>query len=319
MKTAIYLPNHLGDAVVASSLISWFKKTYPNKELIVIIKENLYPLFTNNPNIYKIYPVKKGFKNKLKLSKLLTNENIELSFILTKSISAALLIYLSQIKIRVGYSVDNRGLFLSDIIKHYDYHNQPLRNYYFRTVKKYFIGEPPLYPDFYCPEVNKKIRKLSLDLKNFIAVDPGALYGDTKIWEDKNWISLIKILEKKEKVVLFGIRDLSSWEKEFKNTVNLSNKVQLKNLPSLLKNLKVFISGDTGSMHLASALGVNTITLFGSSYPKWTAPWGKGKHRIIYNPPDCSPCFKKKCKLKTNICMKNITIYDILREYEYIK
>lgn len=319
MKTAIYLPNHLGDAIVASSLITWFKESFPNDKLIIIIRDNLQPLFSNHPDIFKIYSVKKGLKNQFKQSKILKIENIDLCFILTKSISAALLTYFAQIKKRVGYSVDNRGIFLTDIIKQYDYHNEPLRNYYFRIVEKYFSKNPPLNIDFYCPEVDKKTNTLSLKLKDMVAIDPGALYGDTKIWGDKNWIDLIKIIEKKEKVVLFGIRDLSSWEKEFKNTINLSNKVQLRDLPCLLKNLKVFISGDTGSMHLASALGVNTISLFGSSYPKWTAPWGKGEHRIIYKPPDCSPCFKKKCKKKNNICMKNITIHDILKEYEYIK
>ncbi len=312
MKLAIYLPNHLGDVVVASSLINWYKKS-SNYHLTVVIRKNLSPLFRKNPLIDSLIEIPENLMSLKSTISILKNENLDICLILPKSISSALIMWLAKVKVRTGYPFDYRKYFLTDVIPIFDYHSHPLRDFYFNVAKKYLSGSPPVYPDFVIPEPDKTTVLTGDKIKGCVAIDPGAVYGETKSWNDSKWISLIKILEKDMKITLFGIRDLSSWTVNFSNTLNLSCKTSIKDLPYLLSKIKIFISGDTGSMHLAAALGKDTISIFGSSSPKWTSPWGRGRNVVLYKPTPCSPCFKRKCMRKDIKCMENIKIEDVIK------
>lgn len=319
-KIGLYLPNHLGDAVVASSLISWCAKSKLKPALIA--KQYLKPLFHKDPRISTFIPVNQNYTGIVKTIRDLNRLNLTVCLVMPKSFFSAWLVWKAKVRRRAGYSFDYRKYFLNDIIPMYEYHHQPLRQFYFNLAYPYLPGSPPPYPDLFIPPAD--INSFSLDSDSIeqsadrIGIDPGAAYGKSKSWPDQRWIDLIKNLEKIYKVVLVGIRDLSEWEKNFSSVINLSGKTSLTELPYLLRNLKLFISGDTGSMHLAAALKVDTISLFGSSSPVWTSPWGKGRHIIIYKNLSCSPCFKKTCPKGDMKCMNSITIEEVISKVDQL-
>ncbi|MFH1075208.1 MAG: glycosyltransferase family 9 protein, partial [Candidatus Firestonebacteria bacterium] len=89
---------------------------------------------------------------------------------------------------------------------------------------------------------------------------------------------------------------------------------------AMIKKCGLFISNDTGPMHLAAAIGVPTIGIFGSTNPVWTAPLGKSV-RIIYKKLLCSPCYDRICK-KSGIrydCLRKISEEDIFIGIEELK
>ena len=94
------------------------------------------------------------------------------------------------------------------------------------------------------------------------------------------------------------------------NCRNLCGKTTLRELIDELHQCAALLTNDTGTMHLAAALGVPTIALFGSTEPAWTGPFGKG-HRVIRHHVHCSPCFLRECPLDFR-CMKAIEVPEVV-------
>ncbi|MBN1620463.1 glycosyltransferase family 9 protein [candidate division WOR-3 bacterium] len=313
MKIALYLPNHLGDAVVTSSIIGWIKKEHSRVSVILIGRKPLEGLFKDFPGSDLFIPVNKSLHGFFGAVFSLKRESPDQCFILPKSFSSALLVFLAGIKTRVGYDTDFRSFLLTEKYRLKDHKKEHFRYNYFRLFKSLLSSPPPDMISFGISKPTKKTARFFKDLKGFVAIDPGAAYGKTKMWEDQKWLELIEKINKTKKVVLIGVRNLSGWENICHGVVNLSSKTDLEDLPYILSRASVLISGDTGSMHLASSLGVSTISLFGSSSPIWTSPWGGGRSVVIYKDLPCSPCFEKKCPKKDIECMKAISVDEVYK------
>jgi heptosyltransferase II len=97
-----------------------------------------------------------------------------------------------------------------------------------------------------------------------------------------------------------------------KNRVlSLAGKTTTMQLAAVLKQCRFLITNDTGPMHLAAALGIPTVALFGSSSPAWTGPFGKG-HQVIYKNVECSPCFQKTCPIGYQ-CLTGISVDEVYK------
>ena len=97
--------------------------------------------------------------------------------------------------------------------------------------------------------------------------------------------------------------------------VDLTGKTTLKELAHLTSLSSVVITVDSGPMHIAAAMGVPVVAIFGPTAPWRTGPYGEG-HTVIRKELPCSPCFSKICKDKDNICMKEIEVRDVLSAVE---
>lgn len=99
------------------------------------------------------------------------------------------------------------------------------------------------------------------------------------------------------------------------NHRNLVGKTSLSQLMAELKTFKMLVTNDTGTMHLASALKVPTISLFGSTEPVLTGPLGK-RHTVIRHRVTCSPCFKRECPFGHYECLMKITPEEVCAAIE---
>ena len=88
--------------------------------------------------------------------------------------------------------------------------------------------------------------------------------------------------------------------------VSIAGEETLETLPGVLAGLDLFISGDTGPLHIAALAGVKTISFFGPTDHRRTAPRG-ALHRTLRREMECSPCFERECPLGHHNCMKEIT------------
>jgi len=162
----------------------------------------------------------------------------------------------------------------------------------------------------------KQTKALHLKEKPVI-IDPGAAYGPSKIWQVEKYARLIDYIKEQKKlpVVLLGsAASLSLTRRITAATRNkpivLTGKLNLRESITAISGCRLFISTDTGAMHIAAAFGVSQIAIFGSSSPKWTGPLNT-EALIVYENLPCSPCFKRICPLGTYECMKNITLKKV--------
>ena len=155
--------------------------------------------------------------------------------------------------------------------------------------------------------------------KEYIVIVPSARW-ETKRWSPENFGTLISKLS--VPCIVTGSRADEQIVKEvmrFSNGkgTNFCGKTDLKELTALIAGAKAVVSNDSGPMHIAAALGVPVIALFGPTDPYKTGPYGwqeKKNLRVIRALISCSPCFKKKCK--DLLCMDGISVGTVLKELE---
>jgi len=147
-------------------------------------------------------------------------------------------------------------------------------------------------------------------------MNPGATYGLGKCWYPERFGELGKRLFKKWKatVLLFGkeeerpiVNEILQHLKE--GGIDLTGKTRLLQLAALLERCQLLVSNDTGTMHVATAVGTPVVALFGSTDPSITGPWGDG-HVVIKKDVPCSPCLKRICPTDRR-CMTLITVGEV--------
>ena len=101
-------------------------------------------------------------------------------------------------------------------------------------------------------------------------------------------------------------------EKGIDNYLNLASKTTIKQLINHISNLDLFITGDSGPMHLAASFQIPTVSIFGSSNDIETSQWMNLKSLIVKKNLDCQPCMKRTCPLKHHNCMNLIEVEEVL-------
>jgi heptosyltransferase-2 len=159
--------------------------------------------------------------------------------------------------------------------------------------------------------------------KSFIALAPGATYGEAKRWPLPHWTVLIQKLlaERKESLLILGGLEEEDYLKpllaagtrpeDARRLHLLAGRTSPMILGSMLAHCKLLITNDTGPMHVAAAVGTPTVALFGSTSPTWTRPFGLG-HQVIYHHVECSPCFQKTCPIGY-LCLHKISVEEVFR------
>lgn len=174
--------------------------------------------------------------------------------------------------------------------------------------------------------VNKFLIKNRIKNKDkIIGICAGAAESSkSRMWPKENFAELADIMAEKynAKIVFVG----ADYERELNNSIiksmknralNTAGLFSLKQLFYFAERCNLFISNDTGPMHIAAAQGTKTIGLFGPNTPVRWAPFGKG-NISIYKKQPCSPCIHThlgivpECKFKTNKCMQEIKVKDVL-------
>ena len=147
-----------------------------------------------------------------------------------------------------------------------------------------------------------------------IGINPFAAYGLAKCWPIERYRSLLEKLDKETniKTVVFG--DTSHMGQAEKlcdglRAINLAGKTSLSDLKAFISLCHLFVTNDSGPMHIASALNIPVLAIFGSTCPTTTGPYGD-YIEVVQKKTSCSPCFKRECPIDFR-CMKNIGIEEI--------
>lgn len=334
LRILLRLPNWLGDAVMVSPSFELLKTHFPNATFDIIGTKASCGIFGRDLRVNNIFidstkisqnGNKNGLKNRIIATKIFANEiamkgEIDISIDFTNHFFSALLLYFTRSKTRIAYAKNGRGILLNKKIKYKKNIHQV--SSYLNLVneicgkkliessddKNILLESNPLHL------INKPIKAFKKDNKPCIGINPGAAYGSAKRWEEKYFMEIILyFLESGYRVFVFGNEalDLPQIITQNANFINLINKTSILDLMDYIALMDIFISNDSGPMHLSAAFGVPLIAIFGATDSKETSPWCKNAVILNKHLP-CSPCKKRECPLKHHNCMKLITPDEVI-------
>jgi len=157
--------------------------------------------------------------------------------------------------------------------------------------------------------------------KPTLGINAGATYGSAKRWYPERFAQVASEFSDKFDIIIFGGPGEVEMAKEIEdnlislnthNFINLAGKTNIEELCSNIAGCSLFITNDSGPMHVAAAYQVPTVAIFGPTKHKETSQWMNQKSKIVREEMECAPCMKRECPLKHHECMKNITASKVI-------
>ena len=321
----IIAPSWIGDLIISQSLIKYLKKEYLDCQIDIIVRPELVKLAKMMPEVQNIYSLdiehkELGLIKRYILAKEIKKYSYSTSIILPNSFKSAIIPWLANVPLRVGYNRELRLFLLNkkySLIKHKD-----------SMVNRYLKLADGSYSDSIRPSlvINRDLadsigrKYLINNSKKNIVLCPEAEYGSAKRWPTNKWVQLANFYkEKNYNVYLLGknknldIKYNSVLKKD--SVISLLGKTSLEEATYLLSLVDLVITNDSGLMHITASVNTNLISIFGSSSPFYTPPLMKDQFgEVVYKALKCSPCFKRECPLQHLNCLNHISAEEILNK-----
>lgn len=333
-KILVIAPSWVGDMVMAKALLQALKKNDSSIVLHVVAQTHLIPLINKMPEVEKTLtlPLKHGefnLRERFLFGKNLIAEHYDKAIVLPNSWKSALIPFFARIPKRTGWLGEMRYVLLNDW-RILDAKKIPLMVERFVALGfpqgKYILGSYS-EPRFVVSkeEAEKTLAKLNLEKpKNpILALCVGAEYGPAKRWPAKYFAEVAKAkkLQGFDVWLFGGKKDQEVAAEVQKNCDNicldLTGKTDLGEVVDLLSLASFVITNDTGLMHVAAALDVPLLALYGSSSPGFTPPLSQ-KAKILSLNLSCSPCFERECPAKHFKCMNDLTPEMVLKQINVV-
>ena len=313
-RIVVRTANWIGDAVMSLPALEALKRLFPGAEISVLVKPHIAPIFEDNPAvseivIYDSLGAHNGLNGRMRLAGELRARDFDCAVLFQNAFEAALIAFLAKIPRRVGYARDLRSVFLTDPIEvTAEIKKQHQAQYYLNIIRTFGAVEVdnPLPVIRITGDDEQRASELlsSLALAEgtpIIGASPGASYGPAKRWAPKNFAFVLEEFSKRSGAVplIFGSKDDVEFAEELSKGLgvkhhNLVGKTDLREFMALTRRLELFITNDSGPMHIAAALGTPTLAIFGSTSDVLTGPLGP-KVEVVREEIACAPCFERVC------------------------
>jgi len=345
-KILVVAPNWIGDAVMSIPAMERLEEDFPSAEVTLLGLPHIVQLFREHPVIDRTleYHHKGGKKGLLSTVREIRQNDFSMAVLFPNSFRSAMMVRLAGVPLRAGYSRDGRGFLLNIPVRfehrikrlhHIEYylHLESVLSASFphgeRTEKTYPPDGPypttRSYKDKWLHLSDKELEEARDILSShhitsddlIIGIHPGASYGSSKRWHPWRFALTARALiqQFKGKVIVFGgDTEVGIAEEIGKKAgvplVSMAGKTSIRELMALIAHCRLFITNDSGPMHIAAASGVPVVAIFGSTDPSITGPIGSG-HVVIKKDIPCSPCFKRSCPANLE-CMDLVDVEDVL-------
>ena len=306
----------LGDSLWGTPAVRAIKNRFPNGDLCLLTSPIGEQVYRNNPNIDDIFVIKDPVLFSLmKILPQLKRKQFDTSLIFHLSQRPVLpFTYLAGPETIVGTEGINKGL---DTLLSHPLKNKPIHEIERRLKIAETIGVRSASSEmelFLTEEENSAALSLLHDTPYYVGMHPGAK-DRFKQWNPKHFIALGRRLakEKNAKILITGDKS----EQELAHSIaenipgarSLAGKLPMRVTAALIEKLDLFITNDTGPMHLAFAMGTPTIAVFSPTDPNLCGPYNIPHGRVIQKPRTCSPCIKKQCQVP--FCMEQISPEEV--------
>ena len=323
--------NWIGDVVMTFPAISAVRATLPHARITVLVKPWVADLVRMHPAVDEVMIYERpgrhdGIGGLWRLSRELRLMHFDAAILLQNAIEAAIISRLAGIPIRAGYSTDARGFLLSHPVAR----TQEIRKvhqtlYYLEMLKALGFRSSERTVRITLAEQDREAAERRLEeygltgRRPLVGMAPGAAYGPAKRWFPERFAAVADRLIGRFScpVLLFGgAGDRASTEavqSAAQNSfIDIASRTTLRETISLIARCDLFITNDSGLMHVAGALGIPTVAIFGSTNPETTFPMGE-RTAIVRQAVDCSPCLKKECPTDFK-CMDLVSVDEVFGE-----
>jgi lipopolysaccharide heptosyltransferase II len=311
--------NWLGDSVMSVPAVRAIKAGRPDARVTIAAPENIAPIWKLVPEVDAIIPL--SGSRLLSAVRLLRREpSFDVAILFPNSLRAALESWLTAIPRRVGYRGHWRRWLLSQIVpvprKPGPPEHHSLR--FLRIARECGAADTP--NSARSPSgVRQSADSLQMVIDRQpikIGLCPGAEYGPAKRWLPERFAEAAERIGAQSPVewMLFGTAgDASAGEQIAaalgNHCVNRIGQTTLDQLIEELRECRLLLTNDTGTMHLAALLGIRVVAIFGSTEPRLTGLVGNG-HIILRHHVECSPCFLRECPIDFR-CMKAVSVEEV--------
>ncbi len=331
-KVFIRSTNWIGDAVMSVAALREVRRLYPEDRLVLAARPWVSGLFENQGLVDEVVSIGTtpsritAFRQAVSVAR-----GSDQAVLLQNAFGAALVTIAAHIPDRAGYRTDGRSWLLTRSavprIKRLGRH----QIYYYLDLL-YQTGLSPtdyLSDSGYKPDIHLVTDDSSLAsahrrldengvVRNrpVVGVNPGAFFGSAKRWFADRWAALADLLIQRldAQILIFGSREEKRLADEIRESMHyrpviLAGATDLPSLMALISLCDLFITNDSGPMHLAAALGTPQIALFGSTDEIATGPYSP-KAQVVHKHVECSPCLLRECPLDLR-CFEQIKVDEV--------
>lgn len=334
-RILIVAPNWIGDAVLSLPVVDGCGQLWQEAELTVLARTRVAELFEARESDVRVLEYERGngpqrLSNLMALGRSLRRERFDLAILLPNSLGSAVMTRLAGIPQRLGYSTDGRGWLLTqrleDRRKERGLHQVDYYLGLIHSLGAYQVDRiPRLQLKAKCIEMGLTLLSdMGIDKRELlIGVHPGAAYGETKRWFPERFGAVLGRLQKSgRRFLLLGGPGEELIAQQISMImdhppIDLVGKTTVAEALALVSMCALFLSNDSGLMHVAAALNIPQVALFGSTDPQKTAPLNNSAVVIHPEHVGCTPCFKRSCPEDLE-CMKAITVDEVATAAEQL-
>lgn len=319
--------NWIGDAIMSIPALRAIRRAHAGWQITILALPWVAGLyegegFCDEVLVYRRDGDHRGLRGRARLARELRSRRFDRAILLQNAFDAAWLAWRARVPERIGYDRDGRGLLLTD------------------RVPVPTLGEIPEHQRFYYLELLRRARLIErvpadtaarfdridalrrngaarwqgrgLSPGPWIGVSPGAAFGSAKRWPAERFASAAADLAEElgTGIAVFGSEAELPLAAEVaaragKRSICLAGQTSLPEFLELASTCRLFLTNDSGSMHVAAALGVPTVAVFGATNADATGPAAPSA-RIVRHPVDCSPCLLRECPIEGHPCMAGV-------------
>jgi lipopolysaccharide heptosyltransferase II len=312
-KILVRATNWVGDAVMSLPALRALRQRFPQARISILAKPWVADLYRREAFCNELIPyTPRTVAEKWAAARALRPRRFETAILLQNAFEAAAIAHVAGIPERIGYARDGRGFLLTraipvpkpgEIPRHESF-------YYLEMLRRAgIIAELPQNDEIRlegAPAARaaglERFRQLGLG-ETVIGVSPGAAYGTAKRWlPDRFSDSANRVASQMgAAVAIFGSKDERALCESVAASItgpvkNFAGETSLAEFIDLAAACRVYLTNDSGAMHIASALGVPTVAVFGATDDVATGPTGP-LAKVVREPVECSPCLKRECPI----------------------
>ena len=330
--------NWVGDAVMSVPALRELRRKFANAHIVLLVRPWVKDVYAATDFVDEILVYDKagnhhGLSGMRRLVRELKSRKFDMAVLLQNAFEAASIAFLARIPIRLGYARDARSLLLTHAIPIDPTVHRSHQAYYYLGIlsgaglldehpwkqKNYHLDSIRLgvcESDASAARELLRARGVAGDAP-IVGINPGASYGGAKRWPAQRFASVADAVatEFGACIVIFGATKELPIAQQVADAmaspaVVLAGMTTLGQLMGLIKECRLFITNDSGPMHLAAALGVPQLAIFGSTSEIATGPLSASA-RVIKCKVDCNPCFLRECPIDFR-CMLGISVQEVV-------
>lgn len=318
-------PNWVGDSVLAIPAMKAVRARFPEAEITLLVRPWVAGVFKAASFIDRLWsePRPAGISDWLRITKNIREGHFDMALLFPNSFESAAMIFLGRVPRRVGYATDGRRWLLTNSLKPASEKRHQV--YYYLDLAgavSAAVDQPSIGIEASDEEKERAAKLLSAEGispgRRYLVLNPGAAYGSAKRWGEDRFAAAAETLatemdldvaivgSEKERSIAESIQKLMR-----RRVAVLSGRTSLETLIGVISGATLVLTNDSGPMHVAAALGIPTVAVFGATDHVVTSPWGP-RTRVVREAVECSPCMLRECPIDHR-CMTRVSAEAVCR------